>query len=543
MGYLMNSAFLLRGGENKDLKGAYSLVYSDAGFLTEENTLLCLIAYCEYISQEECCYYFNTKAGTLRSYFKRLLEKGLIKGVRLKEVDSRTRILYCITKKGFQTVADKLGEYSSLRYKSKREHSMSIHDYSSGHTFLSCLHCFSRGESEFYFGRELGFSASMRGKKNALFIDGAFIYNGKTVYVEQDMGTERNSVLLQKTVKYHNQDLMNAEKEYLILSYKVPYLKLSSKAFQIKHLSIILENCRVNNCDSLISYYQNLSNIEPSDTLMCDVKETLFELLTLIGALKYADNKYSFNRGRDFTQEDLQRFIDDYNNFRNPYYWREYNRSQLRECNAKRDSLISSYLDNKSAYEEVLNDFYGGFSYMIAPTTLLANCLPSLLSFPVTSAESIMKDYVSGFSLDSYCQCRPLKDNTGALTSLSLRNSFCYSGGTVSFEYASRDIAGVLRAFYFYNHREQYAGHILILIVENEYDAFLFCDKAEGFDMYVMDYHPDFSKGFIGFILKDDFEAGRVHSLFSVYGYDIMNCGKVVSLPDGIRPTPKQIKF
>lgn len=187
--------------------------YSDYEAIS--SNILCLTLLAGYISFEELTYLLGLPEKTPMSLWQELdylKKKGLLLTTTITQ-DSLTRNVYYLSAYGFQMTANKFNDLT-ISYKRRGKTTTVMHDYSAGMNLFHLI----LFKHPFLYKREesVGVSAKTgRDTVNTLRIDAVCSFKDTpyVLYIEQDMGNEKTSVLVDKLDKYKEYGLMDIPME------------------------------------------------------------------------------------------------------------------------------------------------------------------------------------------------------------------------------------------------------------------------------------------------------------------------------------------
>ncbi len=191
---------------------------------TLDEYILLLGYYTRLFSADELCHtaMLGTAFKKVRITYKltALKKDGSIRSVRLSKEDEGSRVLYYITKKGYEKICGYLpqGELF-IPYTHVDRPKQYIHDYSSGMNFLGLFHNTYRHryyhETSFSSGGQILPKAEQGVSADALAVILLPDSDKRIFYIEQDMGTERQWKLTEKINSYLANRLLSDRREIL----------------------------------------------------------------------------------------------------------------------------------------------------------------------------------------------------------------------------------------------------------------------------------------------------------------------------------------
>ena len=446
---------------------------------TEPLTVLILLMmlYAPVSSVEELSYFirFPHKNSINKAFF--LLQKaGKVLGATLyphskkkdspnADIDSRTAKAYIITKKGFISVCEYAGLAKSdyVRLATDRYY---MHTYSSGWNFYSLLfNPFIEHIDAYILEAGLTFGKRIAGDGKSLYADSIAKIGGATLYLEQDMGTERGkNELRNKLIKYgyHADYLSTVESDYIILSVRKGFHTVfpsrnstDNPRYSPSVLKSIIDCIKWN---AVFIEDITLDTLGEPSILNSQSENTR----KLYCALRNDFKKHNINIS---TIEELESHLTGLEEFNCPQYNKEINRYQEVFAISRRNSLISNMLDDhnlgengRQMYSDISSYVINGQHLFIVPTPLLSYYYPfitynrsfikeimekTLLSTKPFSKEFDVKTYKPRYTIPNDSSYR--MEDSPILYPLTLSNMYDMPHFKIFIENLSLDLGAGMR--------------------------------------------------------------------------------------------------
>ncbi len=441
--------------------------------------VLVLCAYCFYLSQEELSLLYPVyPAFTQLSsrVFKPLIDLGYIvsePAQKQNECEGTCKTFYSITKSGYEYANSLCNGKLTVKYRKNRTRIAKSHSYYIGYNLIEIL---LLGYAVTW-QREYLLSSSFSLGKKMLQVDARCdLYEAfgqhpfYTIYVEQDLGTEGNSVLFNKMMTYADLSLMNHPKDSLVLfsfSPKGVSLKNNPSSSDLGHL---YSRTRLK---ALLSYMDMMHLDDAYEAYITGFPDREFVMLFLLttSAAKENSNGPLLKRGpfkadRAFIEE----FLLLINQRRNPYQQRDYNYVRCNLTRSRMEEMVRLIFRHASDNSRFFISMRDGFQILYLPTTLVANRLPyAFLSHSKDTLSALMMSlgYFGNLRFVSDVSDTPLVLDRSV--QISLRNMFLTGDQKRIFvEFPALDIGAWLRALHFSSLYHASEPITLICVFETE---------------------------------------------------------------------------
>lgn len=385
--------------------------------------LLILMIYVPIISEEEFFYFFVVKStSTIHRAFDLLRDSGMIDSVYLygnnkttlhnsSYTDSRTSKVFLLTRKGYGKVCHYVGQ-DKKQYKAFKSDKYYMHAYSTGWNILTVL-------TNPFIPRLLNYESEYKlGLNNVkdIYCDGMIELSGATLYLEQDVGTEKIDELRDKLIRYGLKSYsMDRNHDYVVLTVRRRYVTISPIGRQkgnARYSKKILENVldymeyyrSVLNPPSLSSLIDLLSNSPLLDSKSAESDFNDFAILKQ----ELVDNNLEFLD----TYGSIRDHLNSFKRYDNNIYNDELNHIQWDYFVKFRNALIDDIRydghigENAQPMNEDMQAFVMfGFHFFCAPTTIMSYYLPYILypqSFVRKIVEKTLAARYAGFDVNSY---------------------------------------------------------------------------------------------------------------------------------------------
>lgn len=423
---------------------------------TLKDAVLVLCAYSFYLSNEELSLLYHIyPAFTHLSAraFKPLIDNGYMVSERAasdKDMEGTARTLYALTKQGYELANSLCQGKITSKYKTLRSRIAKSHTYYIGYNFigLMLLGFPITWEREFVYS---GFVYGQRAK--ALQVDGKCVLYEKfgtkpfyTIYVEQDLGTEKNDILVGKFQNYASYGIMEDPLSSLILfsfSQKGVALKKSSKYTTIHPYNAA-------KLKKLINFMDELYLDDAFDAYLAGYPDNDFLISFLLKVNGAVEAKEGLRKTKHIiTKAFIEEFAQLIVEKRNPYQQRDYNIQRASFSRARLEEMIALLYGHLDMDESFLIRLRRGFQIYYLPTTLIADRLKYAMPSRFNDVLLSLKASLSIFGDVSFNAelTNPLPLTKGL--SLNLRNAFRTSHGDFFIEFPCFDVGAWIRAMHF----------------------------------------------------------------------------------------------
>lgn len=353
--------------------------YMPAPFL--KDYLLLIANECEYISAYALSRLLmmpSDKIDVCRNKLVELTNKGFLNRENICSQDGRTKVVYYITKLGKEQLEGSIGvEICDDKRKTKRKIWSSLHDYANGLAFMGII-ASGKGftwerEKVINFNNNWSLTAAETNKKYSHRIDAVIGCKGKTIYYEQDMGTETIGVLNDKIYDYRVVEAFdNSEFDtnMLVIGFhKAVKMDYKAGICPIETLNeykcIILHQEEFKSLNELYSHIKSVFENKQSK------KPELRKLYTTT-FIKLVQMIRDINTGRNLSLSEFSSMLDD-EKVIDLLYELEY-RNKLYEFAIKRKTSLKDYMFKQGCSTNMNISFY-----MLASRGLSCYCIPTIL--------------------------------------------------------------------------------------------------------------------------------------------------------------------
>ncbi|WP_026653553.1 hypothetical protein [Butyrivibrio proteoclasticus] len=490
-----------------------------------KSAVLVLCAYSFYLTQEELsflCPLYPLYSHLSSRVIKPLIEQGYLqqeKATSFKEQEGTARVFYYITAQGYQYANSLCQGKLTTKYKKNRSKVAKSHTYYIGYNFYELL--------------VLGYS--MTWQREYLLSERSFNYKSNvpilqvdarcdlyerfgskpffTVYVEQDLGTEHNDVLMKKIENYAILGIMDRPLSSIIM------FSFSQKGVTDgkNGLKNQLHPYSPTNCQQLLDYMDVMHLDNVYDAYLTGFPDVSFitNFLVKCGGARISKDGENLKR----TKQVLDRnFVSEFKKLlgerRNPYQHRDYNLIRSRFSQSRLEEMVKllfSISDRENAFMQRLRR---GYQVYYLPTTLVSDRIvyglldknPELIH-KITSSLSYLCGNISYKSPLS----APIvvRDNI----KVNLRNYFEGSSTNICVEFPCFDIGAWIRAMYFSKYKNSSEKLHMVCVFET---------KKQYQDFYRTLSH-----------YSDSFNLNR-HQILGVMLYDLGNSEKLFVVNDSL---------
>lgn len=504
--------------------------------------VLCLMMYIGYCAS---CYELSALFG---SYFSsapvrtRLAElsskkSGVLGALGYSNNDMGAQRAYFITKQGYVSHLSAIPELIKPKggeIKIRRSGGLvPTHDYGVGIS----LYSFLLSGLPFYYEKEDTYSIkTMRKQKGSVCVD-CTIYlrdnNSYRIYLEQDMGNETTTTLINKIGAYKRLGLADACSCIVFSSHSI--MPFSSCAtFSPVALDEIFHDMESRGCDGLYEYFSTYGDDIGEDRLLllkkllvrtgvCDAcldgiacvpeKVTAGCVLKRHLIYSYCNKVETGSRlSDDFTLSELKRYISELRSGCNPYRLRCYNMEQARITKQKFRNMaltLSGHIANGYVSRDDISCLLSGYACYMVPSMLLDNAVPLINVCDrayMNKCRKAVSAYYPGIMDCAYSE-RSDAFYFEDYDPVVLRNACALPDGrTVCFEHIGKDVGAFVRCYYLCMVAKAVPGlkvHIVALC-DNDEDMVYFCKCTR----YYMKYSrfPEKYGFYISFLTETELE-------------------------------------
>ncbi len=444
-----------------------------------KTAVLVLCAYSFYVTQEELsflCPLYPLYSHLSTRVIKPLVEQGYMSvenAASTKEKEGTAKAFYYITAQGYQYANSLCQGKLTTKYKKNRSKVAKSHTYYIGYNFYELLMLgFSMTWQREYLLSERNFS--YKSKVPILQVDAKCVLYEKfgkspflTIYVEQDLGTEHNDVLLSKIDDYSSLGFMDRPLDSLIM------FSFSQKGVTDKRNSSLttIHPYSKSKCKNLLEFMNTMHLDDVYDAYLAGYPDQQFisQLLVKCGGGRQSKDGTQLTRGREkLSRQFLEDFLTTILEKRNPYQQRDYSLIRAHFAMSRLEEMVKlmySYADRERPF---MNRLRRGYQIYYLPTTLVSERIR--YSMPERCPDIIDRLIVSLGK--TYTSLRYVKNLSSPFVvsdkaKINLRNEFSSDGPDVYVEYMCFDIGAWLRALFFLRMKGGGKPRHLICVFEN----------------------------------------------------------------------------
>ena len=483
-----------------------------------KTAVLVLCAYSFYLTQEELsflCPLYPLYSHLSTRIIKPLIEQGYISvetASSTKEKEGTAKAFYYITAQGYQYANSLCQGKLTTKYKKNRSKVAKSHTYYIGYNFYEFLILgFSMTWQREYLLSERNFS--YKNSAPILQVDArCVLYDSfgrspfMTVYVEQDLGTEHNDVLLAKIDDYSTLGMMDKPLDSIIL------FSFSQKGVTDKRNGSVamVHPYHKTKCKQLLDFMDGMHLDDVYDAYLAGYPDRAFitQLLTKCGGGRLSKDGQYITKGKEkLDRAFLECFLKTILEKRNPYQQRDYNLIRTHFAMSRLEEMVKlmySYADRERPFMQRLRR---GYQIYYLPTTLVSDRIKFALpdKFP-TVREKLLESLGNVYGNVHYKGELSKPIGVSDKVRVNFRNEISSNTADIYFEYLCFDIGAWLRALYFLRIKGHDKPKHLVCVFENN-------KQMQSFYNALSCYFDDFSV--------------RRNMLFSVMLYDIGKPGKV----------------
>ena len=490
------------------------------GSFSRKKCILLFVVLCGYISKEEIVTFTGMSYPYCKKMIEHLLRDELIEAIPLRlssaRYVSRTDTLYTFTKKGYDQLKSwGAGANVYNTYRKKKVNPKNVHDYINGMNLFACLIAM-KGKRIGWF-REHVYGHYMRNNET-LAVDSEITIGKFTLHIEQDIGNEMKSIVLDKIFSYQeypsrSEPILSSDNHALLFSYYDPNYLIQSAFHQTS----------INTLASMVS------DKNPGAYL-----EDVFAGAELSEELLKTLNSLYKEAGRKKGGKCVLRVSDliEMSGFsvNNPFYQNAVKKHQYRKFEAKRKELFAP-LCTMDEYKDIRYDLFQGFPIYIAPTLLLERYIRFMCDFLSYSENltSCLAPYYGELSFGNYSPRGFLWDG------VVLRNSFSSKSGAMFVEFPTIELGALMRIRQFLDKSNEISSvNHLIVVVDSMSEAMEIAKwvkdftrrrqqglvNLDGGDREYTFLYSNKNYNDIYYLRRSDLEDGKPERLFSVTGYN-----------------------
>lgn len=418
-----------------------------------KDVILAFAALTCYLSREELFFIYRIRSSALDRALKTLTKEKnryLNTTIQRESHGGATRKYYHLTTKGHKYATGLFA--GNLTIKQPKTPKKLFHSYGAGMNILQMLlagiPCLWDKEKE--LSRYSGFMRN----GDSLWTDMACLAwpkdpNRHYIYFEEDTGTERSNVLLEKIASYSRKGYMNNPNDLIIFS----SMTRSAPNLSLLEKQLIFGPKR----KDLLKSLEDSGSPSLQDMIRTNFSDK--EILRL--AQEFIDYVEKDNQHIPVTVEYLQEFISEDKFLRNPWHLAVSNTPHKKLATKTLDNLTRLIMNQTQEMFPAFLKMLRGYQIYSVATPLVADVVRwAFLDHFSSCKEQIIRSGKNYFRDMKYSG--PLSDYiptpNGVIPEINLRNAFTYANGcTLAVEYLCFDISAWIRIGYListYNHSD-----------------------------------------------------------------------------------------
>lgn len=420
-----------------------------------QDAILVLCAYCFYLTNEEVALaypifpaftHLSTRA------FAPLTKKGYIKPIKAesrKEMEGTAKVFYTITAQGYQYANSLCQGKLTAKYNAHRSKVARSHRYYIGYNFIQLLML----GFPLTWQREYTMGKFSMTRDSALQVDGVCeLYEAfgnkpfETIYIEQDLCSEHNDVLVGKLENYASFGLMDyPDRSLLVFSMSQKGVSLG-----VNGSTKVVHPYSEPRCNKLITYMKEMYLDDVYDAYMTGYPDAKFitALMLKVGAAKETENGLKKGSNR-FSLEQLKEFRDLVNQDRNPYRQKEYNMIRSRAARSRLEEMVKVLYAHLGSSDLFMLRIRRGYQIHYYATTLVAERIKYAM---LSHYKDKQRDLELSLSYMGNVKFKGELSKDIFLTSglkMNLRNEFTSDNGNIYMEFLNSDVGGWVRSAQF----------------------------------------------------------------------------------------------
>lgn len=504
--------------------------------------VLCLMMYMGYCAS---CYELSALFGSyfssapVRTRLAELASKksGVLGTLGFANNDLGAQRAYHVTKQGYVSHLSAIPDLIKPKggeIKIRRSGGLvPAHDYGVGIS----LYSFLLSGIPFYYEKEDTYSVqTLHKQKGSVCVDCTLYLRGESpyrIYLEQDMGSETTTTLINKIGAYKRLGLADACSCIVFSSHSIMPFS-SCGTFSPVALDEIYRDMAATNMDKLYEYFTAYENSFDGKRLalvkkllvrtgVCDAYSDgiacVPEKVTAASVLKrrliysYRNKVETGSRlSDDFTLIDIERYIEELRSGCNPYRLRSYNTEQYRIAKQKFRNIslvLTKYAASGHTTRDDVSCLLSGYACYMLPSMLIDNATPLINPFDCSFIKKCCKAVEAYYPGISNCSVASLSKPFyfEDYDHVVLRNACVLSNGrTVCFEHIGKDIGAFVRCFYLCLIAKVVPDldlHI-VAVCDNDDDMIFFC-KCAGYYMKYSRF-PEKQGFYLSFLTEAELE-------------------------------------
>lgn len=485
-----------------------------------QDAALVLCAYSFYLTKEEISLIFPIyPAFTHLStrVFAPLVRKGYLaseQATARKDMEGTARVFYYVTSQGYQYANSLCQGKLTTRYKKNRARIAKSHTYYIGYNFIQLL---MLGfpmiwQKEYLLG---SYNYNYSNRTSALQVDAyCELYKQQEqkpffkVYIEQDLRTEHNDILVGKLQNYASYGLMDYPSDSMIIfsmsqkgvTYGANGPHVTQHPYSEARVNKILEYMKEMYLDDLYDAYI---------TGYPD-KKFITSFMLKVGAAKENPDGEILKRGNiRINKEFVKEFRDLINQNRNPYAMKEFNITRTLAARTRLEEMVKLVYKHLNSNEPFLAKIRRGYQICYYATTLVADRIKYAKLSVFRPEQERLEKSLSVFGNPRFKNelSEPILLKKG--TKLNLRNHFTSDKADIYVEFASSDVGAWVRGTHFAKTAVDKKKKVLVLIFETKQQM---QDFYRANDCYESEFSTD-RGGIVNLMLYD---IGTEDKLFYV---------------------------
>ncbi len=451
--------------------------YTGSDFKT---AVLVLCAFSFYLTQEELsflCPLYPLYSHLSSRVFKPLVEQGYMqaeKAASAKEYEGTARVFYYVTAQGYQYANSLCHGKLTARYKKNRSKVAKSHTYYIGYNFFQFLKLgYALTWEREYLLSERSFS--YKNSAPILQVDAKCVLYERfgqepflTVYVEQDLGTEHNDVLLSKIDDYSKLGIMDYPLDSVI-AFSFSQKGVTGK----KEEHRVASPYTIAKCQQLMDYMDMMHLDDVYDAYLTGYPDTEYisTLLLKCGAARVNKDGDGLKKSKLILDRSfLEEFKSTVVERRNPYQQRDFNLTRAYFSMSRLEEMVKLLYRNVDREHPFMQRLRRGYQIFYLPTTLITERFGyAMLSNRI--------DKQNKLALSLSCICSDVRYNAPLSNplqisdkiKLNLRNEFVSVSKNnihIYVEFLCFDVGAWLRALYLAGLKNN-NGTTLVCVIES----------------------------------------------------------------------------
>ena len=484
---------------------------------TIQDAMLVLCAYSFYLTNEEVSLIFPIfPAFTHLStrVFAPLVEKGFLaveKANTRDEMEGTAKLFYHVTAQGYQQANSLCKGQLTSRYKKNRSKVAKSHTYYIGYNFIQLL---MLGFPMTWQREHLLGQYNYYNRTSALQVDGyCQLYESVgqkpffDVYVEQDLRTEHNDILVGKLQNYANYGLMDYPQSSMIIFSMSP----RNVTYGVNGPHTTVHPYGEKKCASLIKYMDEmyLDDLYKAYATGYPDQNFIISLMLKVGAAKGSIETGIKKGNVDVNKDFIKEFKEMVYQNRNPYAMKDLNIIRSICARERLEEMVKLLYRNLGSNEIFLARIRRGYQICYYPTTLVADRIKYAILSKFRDQQKALEDSLLYFINPHFD-----KELTEAIfltkgLKLNLRNHFTSNKADIYVEFLSSDVGAWIRSTQFIKMTTDKRRKVLVLVFETRQQL---ADFYRANDCYTENFDTE-KGGILSLMLYD---IGKSDKLFYV---------------------------